>query len=295
MCTNKRNMLRDCNRLWGLWIPICANSETYEYLAVPLLPPCKTFRSKRKTCSRSRFLNWLRSLIILGLTIWNSNCGRRDSEWFLKTFQTSYWDAKWRLTYRHYSHKRRVDDRVRKNDGQKRDVVLGYFSTSILSSWKPIISALKRPENGCGTLKEIFISVSEASIYAQLLQLLSLTLKEGECIVEYLSPILTSVSRLENAEQIVLEIEQKQAILRYLTEDCVVAAESIMSMKHIYSEAVSNLIVRETELWNMDNFSTLAVATRTHAIKQSQNCFNFKNQGHFAHNCWVKKDERKKV
>lgn len=104
-------------------------------------------------------------------------------------------------------------------------------------------------------------------------QLQAVVRNKRKQIVEYTIRILKLVSKLESTELVVSKVERKRMLLRGKAEDFDVTVESIMSCKHIYSEDVSRLIVRESSLGKYEcDASPQFLVTMTSPLRQPQEC-----------------------
>lgn len=81
----------------------------------------------------------------------------------------------------------------------KRDLALAYLVTSIDTSCKSMVRTMRCPRTVWRSLRNMFQSASQAAIDAKLTQLQSISLNNGENIVEYSSRLLGLNGELKDA------------------------------------------------------------------------------------------------
>lgn len=170
---------------------------------------------------------------------------------------------------------------------QKRDLALAYIVTSIDPTCKAVVRKVRCPAKAWKLLRTMFQAVSEASIDAKLSALQSIRLDKGEKVVGYSNRILDLVNELESAGHQVSEVEKKRALLRGLTSEFDVTAETIMDGKHSYHEAVSKLIIRETRI--QDTAEKEEKAFVANGDNKNKKCYSCGIMGHLAKDCMRKK------
>lgn len=135
-------------------------------------------------------------------------------------------------------------------------------------------------------MKVVFRVVSEAAIDAKLTLLQAVQLKRGEKTVEFSNRIIELVAGLESAGHTAIEIERKRALLRGLPRELDVTAKSIMSAGQIHEESVTEPIIREMRLQDIEEVSERAMFMHNSRLRKSnRKCFRCGEAGHRAKSC----------
>lgn len=169
-----------------------------------------------------------------------------------------------------------------KSEVQKRDLALAYIPTSVGRTCKAIERKARCPREACNLLRTIFHAVSEAAIEANLSTLQSVSSKKGEQVIQNSRRVLEIVDELESAGHIVSEIEQKKTLQRGLPQEYDFTAEAIIIMPHKFNQVVSKLIVRETQLKEIDTTSERALVKSNKS--RSQKCLKSGKYDHVSKN-----------
>lgn len=129
---------------------------------------------------------------------------------------------------------------------QERNLASAYIVKPIDPTCKAVIPQVRCPEKAWNLLRTMFQAVLVVSMDAKLSSLLSIRLNKSEKVVRYSNRILDFANELLSAGYQLSEVEQKRALLSWLTFEIDVNAETANEAKHSYYEAVLKLIVRET-------------------------------------------------
>lgn len=179
-----------------------------------------------------------------------------------------------------------------KMDETKRDFARAYILTSVYNSCKSIIWQVRCPHHACVTMREMFQTVSEAAIDAELSKLQALTLMNKKHNVKYLYRLVELIGDLEGVGPSVTVVRQKRALLRKFLIDYNIIVEAIMVMKHTYKQAVVKLIVRKTRMQDREVSNEQALATMTK--RERRKCNGCGKIGHALRDCRQKKKSEKR-
>lgn len=134
-------------------------------------------------------------------------------------------------------------------------------------------------------LCQTFQSVSVAAVDAELTQPQAAVLKKGESFNEFSNRILGLVSKMKSADHYKSKIEQRCAILGGTPKAYDVTTEAIMSSNSEYQDALSELIIWETLLLDLDGANDEALVMKGGTGKK---CYICGKKRKVAKSCWQK-------
>lgn len=178
----------------------------------------------------------------------------------------------------------------------KKDLALAYLMMSIDASCKGTVMTLRDPFEVWQKLKKSYQAVSEAAIDGKLTKLQQIRMGVNEAVIKYSNRIENLVNELEAAGHCVSSLEKKRALLRGLRSEFLVVAQVIRTTGQGYTEAVSQLIVHESNSEVTVSDSTTALLTPQRNgdnWKKKKKCFHCGKKGHFKHECWSNPDSKK--